>query len=282
MKFGGKHPYLSFYFKGQRRITVSASPSDRRAIHNLMAEIRRELGEPPPSLMSNKRRMEDMMPEPQSHFTLSTDQTTVQTKIVGTVAYYNSDNTNIGRSHSNSRVNFTFPNSFLQTLNADSYGIKRDKDGSWEFLPGKGRSKPRPDNRSNSRITFGKINAGVEQPFGRTACEYIVVDDHVLVSLTEEMRPVGMSAAQPAVHKTVDQGPARSAAKARGHLRTAYPEWREFQFDQIPISKPETDDISRAQMQSMVRLLNRVEATTEWRLVKVNGLYRLRISDITE
>jgi hypothetical protein len=68
--------------------------------------------------------------------------------------------------------------------------VHRQGDGGWEMVPdnGPGRSRPRRVRRNEWSLTFGQ--SGDSMFFGSTPCEYLVVDGHIMASLTEVPRQI--------------------------------------------------------------------------------------------
>jgi hypothetical protein len=304
LRQGGKHPYLVFDYLGEpRRVTIPGTPSDRRYIYNLKSEMKRKLGQPLMPEVRAKRNLAEMIDELRyNNFVqpveemmadtnapiqaLSPDQmiesvdqiietpdqiefvdeavSAVQSKIVGTVAFYKS----------NSTLNFTFPGTILPLVDRTvNYGIIRHDDGSWEIFPGKGKARFRKHS-NNWLMTFGAFSAGggmtfgvsmAGQYFGRTACEYIVVDGHIIASLTEPLRPVAV--------------PGRPAPITVELPRLEpEPEQEEPQTRWVDIEQAALGD--KKILRILLNYLVRTEAQTDWRLIKVNGGWRLRRDEI--
>jgi hypothetical protein len=162
---------------------------------------------------------------------------------------------------SNNALEFTFPIALLTIVDQKTtYGIKRHDDRSWQLTPGGGRCHLRRVSLSHWTLTFGKgkTNSGVNEFFfGRTKAEYIVVDGNILVSLIENPQPINYHKLQRQVSKVTS--------------KLTIPK---------PVVQKTDDDLSNTFMRTLLVGIKKVELKTEWRLLKIDGIWRFRIPDI--
>jgi putative component of toxin-antitoxin plasmid stabilization module len=187
---GGKHPKLTFEFRGKRvERVMSASPGDHRTSANAIAELRRALGDPVLPEPRVPRRLDDMTPATNGHAASAS---------TGGMALYR-------KTGDGYRVRFFPPDDVADPLNKSGIAIAvgRISHDTWRLKGSDGISRPVLRRDGNKWQLDGghaeELTRGFLAPFGASPAEYRVLPDgtvHVRL-LTDRLVPVAPRTLKP-------------------------------------------------------------------------------------
>jgi hypothetical protein len=208
MSYGGKHPRFTFYFRGRfyTRI-ISGTSSDRRALQNQLADLKRELGPPIEYVEPIRRKLEDMMPsmieEPVMQALSSGDDRYI-------VSGENSYSVQVGCYNNQGRiqVNLIVPKELAERFDNGRYSLSSVDAVNWRVTRAtehqRGSLFRKLGKKGDRYLLLGNADPSKGGAlFGITDAEAIFVDDDLLITLKGEPAPlsVRMSSAGAKAHK---------------------------------------------------------------------------------
>ena len=296
IQYGGKHPYLKFYYLGRdHRITISATPCDIRYINNAKRQIKQKLGVPLIPLPPAKRKLNEMLndlldtglpkPLPQEQIMTETSLTTHPPKtpfnpvITKPLPFFQPGESNPGSFRgtvacyqSNKTVNFIFPQELVEHIDRNiTYTALCNNDQGYQIKPSpQSIAHPRQlgKNRKKQVIVISMSKTGDKEYFGATKCEFLVMDNNqILVSLLEPRQPVAPLNFR-YKHKRILQKP--PVGKFSNPKPPDLPLMVDIEKQVLLIKLLKTAlPGDRTTMEAVLDYLIRTQKTTMWRLVEI-------------
>jgi hypothetical protein len=282
---GGKHPFLTFndHLGMPHRLRIASTPSsDGHALNNMKRDIKRIFDPVPESPTPLEEMLDDLkynnMPQPNNNkFNINFDNflppedddvieeaqayapiplappTEPAVPLLGRVSCYSSNWT----------IMFLFNDA--EAIEAIAklqlrYGMVQHDAKNWELVPGAGQAHFKLERRVWQISFSAPANA---EFFGRTPCEYIIVDDHIMASLTAPPAAIGEAAPVPMT------GPVAT-------FPVAMPMTEKVRFLDL-------DALEAGDPREMKRLVNSLKAMrqkTSWQVEIKDGLPCFTIEDI--
>lgn len=267
--YGGKHPRISFTYGGKRRsCTISGTPRDfSTSIFQAKRQLAKMLGSPPQVERVERKEIE-MLAEPQAFNTPRVLPTKPESKAVvarGSVALYT---TTSSRHVPRQRLEVKFSDDLYKALPTGARLMLKDDDiggDEWTFMVSPLGAKI---SQHSKQWGITRYSEDVKfSTFGATPAEFLYENGTMLVRLAQKPKAVNeIRSFSQKRRADILRRREQTAAPTPVSVPTAQP------AETAPTPQPATSSaVNRALIQSTVSLIRRIEAETDYRLVKVRG-----------
>jgi hypothetical protein len=269
IRHGPNHAHLTFEYNGStRRVTLHNDSRGTDVLAMKKRDIRRELGAPPGRTTAPRRKMEDVMTEPASNV-LSTSAPSSNGTNARLALYRNGEES--------CRVKVTLRDDVADRLGG-GVSTQRLDDETW-VLRASVKSKARFRRESAGWQSVTGVMPGEHLPFGSSPAEAVAIDGAITVHCPTATRVrLGTHAAR---RGEPHQGATPNEREAIAEkLRSMIARHRAIIDDKFETQR-DHDFPTRDHMRRTLALIVEIERRGVFSLVKVDGAWRFRASDVS-